>query len=138
MDRHRPTVFTRGGKSLALDRRMADRDRDDPIAVNCGRCGKSLNVRIEDLKGKRTIDCDACEHHLPIENRLPLTRSSRVSASAHAGSMDRPESLGRHMLLDDAGNPLSARLQRVLDDLLPIFRHRFPALGDELLVTEIL
>ena len=31
---------------------MADRDRDDLIAVNCGRCGKSLNVRIPEWTQK--------------------------------------------------------------------------------------
>jgi DNA-directed RNA polymerase specialized sigma24 family protein len=48
------------------------------------------------------------------------------------------EPLATQALLDDAGHPLSPRLQRVLGDIAPRFRHRFPALSDELLVTEVL
>jgi DNA-directed RNA polymerase specialized sigma24 family protein len=47
-------------------------------------------------------------------------------------------SWGTHAFLDDAGNPLSARLQRALTDIAPRVRHRVAALGDELLVTDIL
>ena len=47
------------------------------------------------------------------------------------------ESLGTPALLDQGGNPLSARLQRALRDIFPRFRKRFPTLGDELLVTEV-
>ena len=90
---------------------MAERDRDDSMEVHCGRCGTLLIVRLEDIKEKHTIDCEACERTRPAENELPVTRSSRVSASAHVGSGDGMESLATHALLDDAGNPLSARLQ---------------------------
>ena len=48
------------------------------------------------------------------------------------------ESSGTPALLDSRGSPLSARVERALRDILPRFRHRFPALGDELLVIEIL
>src|SRR5438874_12959242 len=41
-------------------------------------------------------------------------------------------------LLNEDGQPLSARLQQVLRDIFPRFRNRFPALADEQLVTEIL
>ena len=33
---------------------------DDTIQVNCGRCGKPLVVRLEDLRDKRTVECEAC------------------------------------------------------------------------------
>jgi DNA-directed RNA polymerase subunit RPC12/RpoP len=65
---------------------MAQRDTDDSITVHCGRCGKLLIVRLEDIKDKRTIDCDACENKRPVENTLPIIRASSVSASANAGS----------------------------------------------------
>jgi len=61
---------------------MADHDRDDSMEVHCGRCGTLLIVRLEDIKEKHTIDCEACEHTRPAENEVPVTRSSRVSASA--------------------------------------------------------
>jgi hypothetical protein len=63
-----------------------DRDRDDPIAVSCGRCGKVLNMRVEDLKDRRTIDCEACEYNRPIENPLPVTQSSGPLQSAQVES----------------------------------------------------
>ena len=117
---------------------MAERPHDDSMAMHCGRCGKLLMLRLEDIKEKRTIDCDACENTLPREHMLPVTGGSRVSASAQAGSEDGLESVGTHALLDDAGHPLSTRLQRALGDIPPRFRNRFPALGDELLVTDVL
>src|ERR1700730_13926625 len=43
-----------------------------------------------------------------------------------------------HAFIAEAGHPLSARLQRVLDDIAPRLRHRFAALGDELFVTDVL
>src|SRR5436309_11088667 len=117
---------------------MAEHDRDDSMEVHGGRCGKLLIVRLEDIKEKRTIDCGACENTLPAQNELPVTRLWRASASAPVGARDGTESLATHALLDDVGQPLSPRLQRVLDDIAPKFRQRFPALGDELLVTEVL
>jgi RNA polymerase sigma factor (sigma-70 family) len=41
-------------------------------------------------------------------------------------------------LLDGRGNPLSTRIESVLRGLVPKFRKRFPALQDELELTEIL
>src|SRR4029453_6276638 len=41
-------------------------------------------------------------------------------------------------LLDESGNPLSARIQRVLQDMLPRFRKHFATLDDDVIVTEIL
>jgi RNA polymerase sigma factor (sigma-70 family) len=117
---------------------MAEHSSDDSIEVHCGRCGKLLIVRLEDITGRRTIDCGACEHTLPAENALPVPGSSRAAASAYVEAGHGTESLATHALLDDVGQPLSPRLQRVLDDIAPKFRQRFPALGDELLVTEVL
>jgi hypothetical protein len=34
---------------------------DDRLWLNCGRCGKSLSVRVQDVQNKRTINCEACE-----------------------------------------------------------------------------
>jgi predicted RNA-binding Zn-ribbon protein involved in translation (DUF1610 family) len=33
---------------------------ENTLRVNCGRCGKELLVRLEDLRDKRVIDCDEC------------------------------------------------------------------------------
>jgi uncharacterized Zn finger protein len=33
---------------------------EETIDVNCGKCGKSLTVRIQDVKDKRTIECEEC------------------------------------------------------------------------------
>jgi RNA polymerase sigma factor (sigma-70 family) len=41
-------------------------------------------------------------------------------------------------LLDERGNPLSSRIEGVLRSLIPKFRKRFPAVRDELDLTEIL
>jgi DNA-directed RNA polymerase subunit RPC12/RpoP len=30
------------------------------LSVNCGRCGKALLVRFEDLMANRTVDCEDC------------------------------------------------------------------------------
>lgn len=54
------------GRTLALPSDMADQSVDDLLPVNCGRCGKSLIVRIEDIKEERTIDCDDCEKKLSV------------------------------------------------------------------------
>ena len=106
--------------------------------MNCGRCGTLLIRRLEAIKEKRTIDCDACEHTRPAGNQLLVTRSPRVSVVYPPGIGDGMESSGTHVFVDGAGNPLSTRLQRVLAGIPPRFQTRFPALGDELLVTEVL
>ena len=41
-------------------------------------------------------------------------------------------------LLDSNGNPLADRIQRVLDRLLPRLRRQFPALRDDVAVTEVM
>ena len=47
------------------------------------------------------------------------------------------ESVAKDTLLDADGRPLDPRIQAVLRELIPRFRHRFLTLRDELLVTEI-
>ena len=47
------------------------------------------------------------------------------------------ESVAKDTLLDADGRPLDPRIQAVLRELVPRFRHRFLTLRDELLVTEI-
>src|SRR4029077_17121659 len=138
MDRHRPTLFKRLGKSPAGSPNLAERVDQDSMAVHCGRCGKLLIFRLEDLKDQRTIDCEACEKRRPDGNGLPITRPSHVPASPDTETREGLESLGPHILLDKAGNPLSPRLQHVLAAIPPRLRKRFPAFGDDLLVTEVL
>jgi hypothetical protein len=33
---------------------------EDMIAVNCGRCGRPLRVRLDDLLDKRSVECLPC------------------------------------------------------------------------------
>lgn len=51
--------------------------------------------------------------------------------------MDRVTS-PTQLLLDGAGRPLSDRLQAVLRAILPRLRNRFPDIGDDLVITEVL
>ena len=48
------------------------------------------------------------------------------------------ESAGTQTLLDKAGQPLNARVQRALHNVLPQLQKRFPSLADNLYVVEIL
>jgi len=41
-------------------------------------------------------------------------------------------------LLDETGKPFSTRIERVLHDLLPRLRRQFPALNDEVCISEVL
>ena len=47
------------------------------------------------------------------------------------------ESLRKYGLLDEHGKPLDERLLKALSDLLPRFRRRFPAIQDEVEITEV-
>ena len=47
------------------------------------------------------------------------------------------ESLRKFGLLDADGKPLDERLLKALNDLLPRFRRRFPAIQDEVEITEV-
>ena len=60
MVRDRPTLFERTGRPLASAQSVAEREGHDSMAVHCGRCGKLLMIRLEDIKDKRTIDCEEC------------------------------------------------------------------------------
>ena len=40
--------------------------------------------------------------------------------------------------VDDSGQPLTARIQRVLQDLVPRFRRQFPTLRDDVFMTDVL
>ena len=42
---------------------------DELIHVNCGRCGKQLHVRVEDIRAKRTIECEQCARRAPFSVR---------------------------------------------------------------------
>lgn len=48
------------------------------------------------------------------------------------------ELLRKPRLLDERGNPLSDRIETVLTRLLPRFQRQFPALQDEVAITEVL
>src|SRR5260221_12657902 len=111
MDQDRPTLIERI-RSAASGPNMAECVGHDSMAVHCGRCGKPLVMLLEDIKDKRTIDCDACEKQRPVGNGLPIPRPSHVPASADAGRADGLESLGAHVLLDEAGNPLTRGIPR--------------------------
>jgi len=37
---------------------------DDYFNVNCGRCGRPLRMRIDEVRGLRTIDCEGCAEAL--------------------------------------------------------------------------
>ena len=116
---------------------MAEWKRHCSMTAHCGRCGALLMLGIDGINDKFTIDCEECEKRRPVENESRLTRSSPVS-SAHDDSGNGLKSLGTHALLDHLGKPLSECLQRALGDISQRLRNRFPALGDEILVTEVL
>lgn len=66
-----PTWLARVSAALLPSVASMD-DRDDEIEVNCGRCGKKLLLRVEDIRDKLTIDCDECEggRRAPRERQL--------------------------------------------------------------------
>lgn len=49
-----PTPATPLRQLFAMD------DDQDFIEVRCGRCGKPLRVRLDDIREAFTVDCDAC------------------------------------------------------------------------------
>jgi hypothetical protein len=64
-------------------------DGEDEVGVNCGRCGKKLLVRVEDILDKFTIDCDECERgrqasHDGRSEAEPLRPESPVRSAAFA------------------------------------------------------
>jgi hypothetical protein len=51
------------------------RDMDaNEIQVNCGRCGKSMIVRVAALYGKRLVDCVDCERRVQPRDWPRLVR----------------------------------------------------------------
>jgi hypothetical protein len=52
---------------------------DDEIEVNCGRCGKSMIVRLADIDDKRMIDCVDCERLVQPRNWPQLVRDKNPS-----------------------------------------------------------
>ena len=44
-------------------------ENDDIIHVNCGRCGKQLLVRVEDIRETRTVECESCASREPFSVR---------------------------------------------------------------------
>jgi len=52
---------------------------DDFLSVNCGRCGKQMLVRVEEVRELRIIDCPACakgESGYGARRLLPFVKSS--------------------------------------------------------------
>jgi hypothetical protein len=45
-------------------------NHDDAVFdINCGRCGKPLQVRIMDLRDARFVECEACASKPPFNTR---------------------------------------------------------------------
>jgi hypothetical protein len=40
------------------------------MRVNCGRCGKELLVRLDEIRDERVIDCDRCKQSRDRSHRL--------------------------------------------------------------------
>ena len=51
----------RVGSELAASARAME---DDLLDVNCGRCGRPLVMRIEDLRDRRTVECTECAQRI--------------------------------------------------------------------------
>jgi hypothetical protein len=49
------------------------------IQVNCGRCGKSMIVRLAALFGKRLVDCVDCELAVQRQSALRIVRDTNPS-----------------------------------------------------------
>ena len=50
----------------------------DEIQVNCGRCGKSMIVRLAEIHGKRLVDCLDCERGGQPRKVLRLIRDQNA------------------------------------------------------------
>ena len=61
------------GASAGFLRRRRRVDHDE-IQVNCGRCGKSMIVRLAEIVGKRLVDCVDCEREGQSRNVPRLVR----------------------------------------------------------------
>ena len=57
---------------------------DDLLDVNCGRCGKRLRIRFDELQDLRTIDCDDCKKLPPRE---PPTSDGCDGMARHVASV---------------------------------------------------
>jgi hypothetical protein len=57
---------------------VADTDDSETLSVNCGRCGKRLNVRLVELLDKHTIDCSNCEQRTTRPRRTYSLSRARI------------------------------------------------------------
>jgi hypothetical protein len=64
--------------SAVILRPLGKMDADE-IQVNCGRCGKSIVVRLADVDGKRLLDCVDCERAVRPKPGLRLVRDTNPS-----------------------------------------------------------
>lgn len=67
------------GRILAFSSSMDD----DEIQVNCGRCGKSMIVRLAEIYGKRLVDCVDCERGGQPSKALRLMRDQNAISVAN-------------------------------------------------------
>jgi hypothetical protein len=85
-----PATFESVGNHLAQSPRMSGYKNDDLLSVNCGRCGKSLIVRLEDIRELRRIDCDACGKALPVSEEGVTHEGTRYPQSSAILSVKPP------------------------------------------------
>jgi hypothetical protein len=64
--------------SAAFLRPRRDMDANE-LQVNCGRCGKSMIVRLAALYGKRLVDCEDCELAVQRPSALRIVRDTNPS-----------------------------------------------------------
>jgi hypothetical protein len=64
---------------------------DDVLDVNCGRCGKRLRVRVDEIRHLLTIDCEDCKKLPPRE---PPTSDAGDSTAPHGASRQAGARLG--------------------------------------------
>ena len=90
---------------------MSDCKNDDLVSVHCGRCGKSLIVRLEDVRDLHTVDCDACGKALaPREGAtrsLSNTELHTVTVRISLGNSDRSTGRLADAELHFVGGPLA-------------------------------
>jgi len=57
---------------------------DDALDVNCGRCGKRLQVRVHEIRALLTIDCEDCKK---LPSREPPAADAGGGTAHHEASV---------------------------------------------------
>src|SRR2546425_5946175 len=79
------SLALRDAVAAHLLRRTITMDADDDVLdVNCGRCGKPLRVRFDEIRDLRTIDCEDCKQLPPRE---PPTSKAYDGMTHHEASV---------------------------------------------------